>query len=126
MSRRTITPELREKVFELREGGAFLHEIDAALGLQPQTAARLCQKEGVEHPTRRPRFCQPGRPAYPRGKHLVRPFTAAEDAMIERMRVEGASYAAIGRACIPPRGHSAILRRLNTLARRAALEDADA
>ena len=126
MSRRTITPELREKVFELREGGALLHEIDAALCLQPQTAARLCSKEGVEHPTRRPRFLPPGRASYPRGKHVVRPFTAEEDAMIERMRVAGASYGTIGRACNPPRGHSAILRRLITLARRAALEEADA
>lgn len=33
MSRRTMTPELLEKVFELREGGAYLHEIDAPLGL---------------------------------------------------------------------------------------------
>lgn len=125
MSRRTITDAQREKVFEMREAGAKFVEIEAATGVSVPGATWLCVKEGVEHPTKRPRFLPPGRPAYPRGGHTVRPYTAEEDALIERMRTAGASYSAIGRALNPPRCHSSVLGRLTTLARHAALEDAN-
>jgi hypothetical protein len=123
--RSTITDAQKERIYEMREAGAKYVEIEAATGVSISGATWLCVKEGVEHPTKKPRFLPPGRPAYARGKHTVRPYTAEEDALMERMRKEGASYGAIGRALTPPRCHSSVLGRLTTLARHAAVEEAD-
>jgi hypothetical protein len=126
MPRATITEAQKERIYEMREAGAKMAEISAETGVSVPGVTWLCVKEGVEHPTKQPRFLPPGRPAYARGGHTVRPYTAQEDALIQRMRIQGASYSAIGRTLNPPRCYSSVLGRLTTLARHAAVEEADA
>lgn len=78
----------------------------------------LFLREGVELPPRQRRPL----PRYQRqeltrnGRPLVR-FGPEDDAVILRMRAEGANNAAIGRALTPPRLPHTILGRLLTLAR---------
>jgi len=86
MPRRTITDDQRDKVFAMREAGAKYVEIKAATGVSISGATWLCVQAGVEHPTKAPRFLPPGRPAFTRGGHTIRPYTAEEDALIQRLR----------------------------------------
>lgn len=59
-----------------------------------------------------------------RGDHLVRRFTASEDAELERLAKEGLTDSEIGRRLTPRRRPNSVRGRLMTLARRAAREEA--
>ena len=121
MPRRTITDAQRERIYEMREAGKTHAQISRATGVSVSGISWLCIKAGVEHPSKPPRRMPPGRPAFSRGGRVVRPFTAAEDALIERMRAAGHTYSAIGAALTPPRGWCAGSRdrRLRGRPRRA-------
>lgn len=125
MGKYIITEELKAKIYLNREAGKSIGWISQRVGLSKGAIAWHCLRDGVESPKTRGKVITPRRPGAveQRGNHVVRRFTAEEDAMLVRMAREGHGYTAIGRACTPPRRPNSIKGRLMTLARHDARKE---
>lgn len=122
MRRSRLTPEEKEKIAVLREDGWTIEAIAKGLGASIGAIQYQCLKMGIEPP--RPCKSQEGirGPAVVRrGNHIVRHFTADEDARLLSMESDGFSRAQIARELRRP--HNSIVGRLMTLARRDERRD---
>lgn len=106
-----------ERAAEMREGGATFKEIGAALNMSPSAASWHCLRLGADSPHCIQNVSETKGPAImKRGNHIVRRFTAEDDATLLKMEADGASIAEMSRAL--NRRHNSIMGRLMTLARR--------
>lgn len=98
--------------------GARLPQI---LGMTPGAVDYHCLRRGAEipKPNRSPMF---KKREERRGNHVVRRFTADEDAMILRMELEGRGVCEIARRLGRP--HNSIIGRMMTLARQEERQEA--
>ena len=126
--RRILDDAQLDEMAELRERGwstARIAEHFTSAGT-PITGATIywqCLRVGADVP---PRFRRPGKPPekpYRRGAHIVRPYSADEDAKLRAWSIEGIKTTEIARRI--GRKHNSVLGRLLTLAREEARQEDD-
>lgn len=114
-----VTPEVGEKIAELREAGRSVGFIARRLGVSHGAVSWYCLRQGVEPP--KPRRLDPV-PVQPvvnkRGNHVVRKFTQAEDALLVKLDMQGFRPSIIAK--MMGRRSNSIAGRLASLARRDA------
>lgn len=124
-SPRRMTPELLEKAIGLRQRSWSLEAIAQEVGVSQGCIAWHFLKEGVDPPKVMHRLqAVPQAPvSVKRGNHVVRRYTAADDALLLALEAKGLSCVQIGRHL--GRRHNSVRGRLMTLARRQARLDGD-
>jgi len=107
----------RETIAELRgEKGWSYARIARRLGCSKATVSWYCLIDGVEKPGVPPKLSRFSGPlTVRRGSHVVRRFSAAEDARLLELEASGLKLGEIGRRL--GRRRNTILARLATLAR---------
>lgn len=116
----------KEEMLALREERGWTYgRIALKYGVCAGTVAYHCLIAGVEKPGKAFPKCyvRPGA-IEQRAGHVVRRFTAEEDAMLLEQSLSGLRPGRIGRLCSPPRASNTIKARLATLARRDARAEA--
>lgn len=114
--RKNLTAEEKSEIAILREKGWGLERLAEKFKCTTGSISWCCLMQGVTAPgnaNRRPN--RASRP-YARGAGTVRPFTPAEDDLIEKMRAGGAGLSEIAQAT--KRRHNSIVGRLACLARK--------
>lgn len=121
-----LTDAERERIVALREEKGWTYAaIAAELGISCGAVQWVCLRAGADSPVGNPKLSPvPTRAKrIRRGGHVVRPFTAGEDAQLLDLEARGKGVTEIAR--ILGRRHNSVAGRLATLARRAArAEDA--
>lgn len=122
-NRRFLTDEQIARIAELREKGIGYQCIANEIGCSVSTVQWQCLKEGVMPPGGCRSNLTDGKPlVIKRGNHVVRRFTADEDALIQALDIQGFTVATIAKR-IGRKRHSVLLR-LMTLARHDAIAEA--
>ncbi|GEP09876.1 helix-turn-helix domain-containing protein [Methylobacterium gnaphalii] len=120
-----LTEADRERIATMREAGKSCGQIAAAIGCSISAVSWQCLRLGAEppHPQRLKEVpTVPG--SVRRGNHIVRRFTADEDAKLVELEAEGLTTAEISRRLGRP--PNSVLGRIMTLARRDARMEASA
>lgn len=118
MPARKVTPAMVERIAELREvRGWSFERIAQDIGLSRGAVQYRCLLEQIEPPRTPPKQSRMPR-SFLRGRHPVRGFTPAEDAILLERRTTGSTISALARSL--HRKPNSIRGRLLTLARRAA------
>lgn len=120
---RKLTPAQIEAIVMAREDGASAASLARAYGVSRGVISWHCLIAGVVVAAQLVHYGDRGPPVARRGGFAVRRFTAADDALIQRLALAGAGHSAIGRALTPPRRPNSIRGRLCTLARRDAIAE---
>ncbi|WP_287994254.1 helix-turn-helix domain-containing protein [Acidiphilium sp.] len=120
MPSRILTDQQIDTAIDLRLKARSVPQIAARLGVKPNTIDYHLRRLGVFPPGWRHKGPKQA-PAYQRGTVAVRPFTPEEDAMIERLDLEGLGISAIGRQL--GRKPNSVRARLVALANRQACEE---
>ncbi|MFG6080528.1 hypothetical protein ACEUZ9_001132 [Paracoccus litorisediminis] len=121
MAGRKYSDNQREHAAILRERGFTYGQIARRTGMSEGSVYWHCLRLGADHPN--PRATQQVGPALMRrGNHVVRRYSAEEDALILEMEASGHSVAEIARRL--DRRHNSVSTRLMTLGRIEARAEA--
>jgi len=113
-----LTQEQKESMAGMRERGLSYGQIALKFGCSPNAVAWHCLRLGADPPNARKLSGEIVGPlVMQRGNHVVRRFTAEDDATLQAMSASGKPLAEIARTL--GRKHNSIIGRLMTLARRA-------
>lgn len=119
MPGRKYSDELLAQAAAMREAGQSYAYISERLGMSVGSVAWHCLRLGADRPDAKPIPAQWSGPAVmQRSGHVVRRFTADEDAVIQKMALAGEKVADISRRLARP--PNSVLGRLMTLARHEA------
>ncbi len=116
--RSRLGPDQVDEMVRLREHGWGVERLAARYGVSRGLIGWLCLREGADPPNPLPLRPPPTAPVeMRRGNHVVRLYTAAEDARLLALEAEGLTVTEIARRL--GRSRHSVLARLMTLARHA-------
>jgi hypothetical protein len=126
MGERRVTPEVKDRIFRMREAGRSYKAIGKAVGISAQAVSWYCLEACVEPSKPSKATCSwtevRGPVIVKRGKFVIRRYLPEEDAQLLALEAEGLNYSQIGKRL--GRKHNSIKGRLMVLARRDARAEA--
>lgn len=122
MSGRPTKIDIERLAYLREERGLTYGQISKVMGLSVGALSWQCLRHGIEHPSKVNRLRTPAASTEVRGGHVVRRYSAEDDAQIQQWVMEGLSNSEIGRRL--GRAPNSIANRLMTLARHEARKGA--